>query len=51
MFIIPTRRRSLTNSAASPADGIHLDADQHEQLGNALAALMQKLPAFALSSE
>jgi lysophospholipase L1-like esterase len=36
--------------AASPADGIHLDADQHERLGNALAAFVVALPGFALSS-
>jgi lysophospholipase L1-like esterase len=37
--------------AASPADGIHLDADQHERLGNALAGLVGALPGMALSSE
>ena len=37
--------------AASPADGIHLDADQHERLGNALAGFVAGLPGFALPSE
>jgi lysophospholipase L1-like esterase len=37
--------------AASPADGIHLDADQHERLGNALAGFVAALPGFALRSE
>jgi lysophospholipase L1-like esterase len=34
--------------AASPADGIHLDADQHQRLGRALAAFVAALPGFAL---
>jgi lysophospholipase L1-like esterase len=37
--------------AASPADGIHLDADQHQRLGNALAGFVGALPEFALPSE
>ena len=34
--------------AASPADGIHLDAEQHHRLGNALAGFVAALPEFAL---
>lgn len=34
--------------AASPADGIHLDPDQHEHLGIALAGFVAALPGFAL---
>ena len=34
--------------AASPADGIHLDADQHQRLGNTLAGFVGALPEFAL---
>jgi lysophospholipase L1-like esterase len=37
--------------AASPADGIHLDADQHQRLGKALAGLAGTLPGFARPSE
>jgi lysophospholipase L1-like esterase len=32
---------------ASVVDGIHLDADQHERLGRALAALVAELPGFS----
>jgi lysophospholipase L1-like esterase len=32
---------------ASAVDGIHLDADQHERLGKALAALVAGLPGFS----
>ncbi len=32
---------------ASPVDGIHLDADQHARLGNALAAFVATLAGFA----
>lgn len=37
--------------AASPADGIHLDADQHLHLGKALAGFVGALPEFTLASE
>ena len=32
---------------ASAVDGIHLDADQHERLGRALAAFVAELPGFS----
>jgi lysophospholipase L1-like esterase len=32
---------------ASAVDGIHLDADQHERLGKALAAFVAALPGFS----
>jgi len=32
---------------ASAVDGIHLDADQHERLGRALAAVVAELPGFS----
>jgi lysophospholipase L1-like esterase len=37
--------------AASPADGIHLDADEHRRLGRALAAFVAALPGFALAPQ
>ena len=54
--IVPTTRRRLPFDAenviaASPADGIHLDRDQHQRLGNALAGFVGALPGFAPPSE
>ena len=37
--------------AASPADGIHLDADQHRRRGTVLAGFVAALPSFARPSE
>jgi hypothetical protein len=37
--------------AASPADGIHLDAEQHDRLGKSLAGFLATLPGFATPSE
>jgi lysophospholipase L1-like esterase len=37
-------------ATASPADGIHLDADQHQRLGSALAGFVGALPEFASPS-
>jgi lysophospholipase L1-like esterase len=34
-------------ATASALDGIHLDVDQHERLGNSLAAFVAALPEFA----
>jgi lysophospholipase L1-like esterase len=39
---------SVTES--SPVDGVHLDADQHERLGIALAAFVATLAGFAAGS-
>jgi lysophospholipase L1-like esterase len=36
---------------ASTVDGIHLDADQHERLGRALAAFVAGLPGFSRPSQ
>jgi lysophospholipase L1-like esterase len=36
---------------ASAVDGIHLDADQHERLGRALAAFVCGLPGFSPSTQ
>jgi lysophospholipase L1-like esterase len=38
-------------TAASAVDGIHLDADQHARLGNALAGFVAELPGFASSTQ
>ena len=36
-----------SDSASWGVDGIHLDADQHERLGRALAAFVDGLPGFS----